>query len=202
MSIGWSGARRRFPPLTDRATARAALLALAGLLACAMAGCRHGEDGEEDSPRARDAYYRAREAYPFQHVPAGARLSAFRHRLATWPQLASPVQALAPGVNTTTTWTALGPTLLNSGLGASTGRINSIALDPTDPLTLYIGAATGGVWKTSNGGASWTSLTDGQCSNAMGALRVDPKNPLIVYAATGEENFSGDSFFGCGVLRS
>ncbi|HEX3867581.1 MAG TPA: hypothetical protein VHV78_12550, partial [Gemmatimonadaceae bacterium] len=75
-------------------------------------------------------------------------------------------------------------------------------MHPTDPQTIYIGAAQGGVWKTANGGASWTSLTDGQCSLAMGAVAIDPVNPQIVYAGTGEQNFSADSYYGCGVLRS
>src|SRR5204862_5471156 len=79
---------------------------------------------------------------------------------------------------------------------------NSIAVHPTDPLTIYIGAAQGGVWKTTNGGTTWTALTDGQCSLAMGSVAIDPVNPQIVYAGTGEQNFSGDSYYGCGVLRS
>lgn len=99
-------------------------------------------------------------------------------------------------------WAALGPAPINvSGSLPYTGRINSIALHPTDPQTLYIGTATGGVWKTTNGGTSWVPLTDDQCL-AMGSVAVDPKNPQIVYAGTGEENFSGDSYTGCGVLVS
>ena len=65
-----------------------------------------------------------------------------------------------------------------------------------------MGPATGGVWKTTNGGTSWTPLTDTQCSLAMGSIAIDPSNHLIVYAGTGEENFSADSYYGCGILKS
>ena len=67
---------------------------------------------------------------------------------------------------------------------------------------MYIGAADGGVWKTSDCGTTWTPLTYGQCSTAMGALAIDLVNTNIVYAGTGEQNFSLDSYYGCGVLRS
>ena len=82
------------------------------------------------------------------------------------------------------------------------GRITSIAIDPKNSQTLYIGGATGGVWKTTNGGTTWTPLTDNECGLAIGSVAVDPVNPQIVYAGTGEENFSSDSYQGCGVLRS
>ena len=58
------------------------------------------------------------------------------------------------------------------------------------------------MWKTTNGGTTWTPLTDTQCSTAMGSIAIDPSNHLVVYAGTGEENFSLDSYYGCGVLKS
>ena len=66
------------------------------------------------------------------------------------------------------------------------GRINSIALDPTNLLTLYVGTATGGVWKINNGGTSWspagrTPSVGSRCGSA-----VDPVNPQIVLVGTGE----------------
>src|SRR5690606_2744043 len=84
----------------------------------------------------------------------------------------------------------------------STGRLTAIAVHPSDPNVIYIGGAQGGVWKTTNGGANWTPLTDHECSLAMGWIVLDPVDPDIVYAATGEQHFSSDSYYGCGVLRS
>jgi len=67
---------------------------------------------------------------------------------------------------------------------------------------VYLGAAQGGVWKTTDGGLTWTPLTDSQQTLAIGSLALDQSNPDIVYAGTGEENFSGDSYYGAGVLKS
>jgi photosystem II stability/assembly factor-like uncharacterized protein len=77
-----------------------------------------------------------------------------------------------------------------------------VAIDPSDPSVIYLGAALGGVWKTTDEGQTWTPLTDDQPSLAMGAIAIDPLNPQTIYAGTGEENFSGDSYYGAGILRS
>ncbi len=99
-------------------------------------------------------------------------------------------------------WEPLGPAPLLSGGARVSGRTNAIAIHPQDPNVIYIGAALGGVWKTIDQGASWVPLTDDQPSLAMGAIAIDPVNPETVYAGTGEMNFSGDSYYGAGILRS
>ena len=58
------------------------------------------------------------------------------------------------------------------------------------------------MWKTTNGGTTWTPLTDRQASTAIGSIALDPSNPSTIYAGTGEENFSGDSYYGAGILKS
>jgi uncharacterized protein (TIGR03437 family) len=86
------------------------------------------------------------------------------------------------------------------------GRVSTIALDPgyngTSNRTIYLGAAQGGVWRSRDNGATWMPLTDAQPSLAMGALAIDPTNPNIIYAGTGEAHFSGDSYYGAGLLKS
>ena len=79
------------------------------------------------------------------------------------------------------------------------GRVPALAFHPTDRNILYVGTASGGVWKSTNEGASWVPLTDNQCSLVIGAIAVDPVNPQIVYAGTGEPS---ESTQGCGMLRS
>jgi hypothetical protein len=100
-----------------------------------------------------------------------------------------------------TPWQQLGPERIPSNI-TSTGRLTAIAVHPNDPNTIYVGGAQGGVWKTIDGGTTWMPRTDKECSLAMGSIAIDPVNPEIVYAGTGEQHFSGDSYYGCGVLRS
>jgi len=93
----------------------------------------------------------------------------------------------------------------NWGFGTTAGRITSIAIDPTtsgSSTVVYIGAAGGGVWKSSNNGATWTPLTDSQASLVIGSLAIDPNNHNIIYAGTGEMDFGNDAYYGEGILKS
>jgi hypothetical protein len=103
-------------------------------------------------------------------------------------------------------WAELGPGPITNGQTPGndpvSGRIAAVAADPSNPNTLFIAAAGGGVWKTTDGGANWSARTDGQATLAMGAIAVAPTNSNIIYAGTGEANFSGDSNYGRGVLVS
>ena len=129
----------------------------------------------------------------------GSRLQAARSAV-----LRRPARAAPPGRRTAVqsgTWKPLGPQVIPWFLN-STGRVSAVTLHPTDPDVIFAGGAQGGVWRTDNQGMSWRPLTDDQCSLAMGAVALDPVDPNIVYAGTGEAHFSGDSYYGCGVLRS
>ena len=133
------------------------------------------------------------------------------HRVTPWtprPPLQAQQVPLGPAPSlSTAAWTSIGPSPLaitspaNANFNVS-GRIVAIAANPTDANTIYIAAAGGGVWKTTNGGASWTPLTDAQTTLAMGAIAVAPSNPLVIYAGTGEANNAADSNFGRGILLS
>ncbi len=111
----------------------------------------------------------------------------------------------APGASN---WVQLGPTAIPKGQTYSsarvlvTGRVTAIVVDPTDPATIYLGAAQGGVWKTTDGGKSWAAKSDHEVSLAIGAVAMDPANRLVLYVGTGEGNFSGDSYYGNGVLKT
>jgi photosystem II stability/assembly factor-like uncharacterized protein len=111
-------------------------------------------------------------------------------------------------------WISIGPTPLTySQLGHAdlvcplascfhTGRVTSIAVDPTDAQHWIIGAAGGGVWETRDGGGTWTPRTDDQATLAIGAVAFAPSNPRIIYAGTGEANFFSFTYAGLGVLKS
>jgi photosystem II stability/assembly factor-like uncharacterized protein len=84
-----------------------------------------------------------------------------------------------------------------SGTANASGRVVSIAPHPTDPNTCYIGSASGGVWKTVDGGTNWTPLTDQLSNLNHGAVAIDPSNPNTIYAGTGEYTTQslGDGLF-------
>ena len=103
-------------------------------------------------------------------------------------------------------WTQLGPAPIPNGQtnppqSAVSGRTISIAVDPGNENLVYVGTAQGGVYRSSDGGASWTPIFDNAFSLAVGALALAPSDPSILYVGTGEPNGSADSFFGVGLYR-
>jgi len=103
-------------------------------------------------------------------------------------------------------WTELGPSPIPNGQTspsevAVSGRVTAIAVHPTNPNIVYVGAAQGGVFRSLDGGATWTPLLDNALSLAVGAIAIAPSQPSTIYVGTGEGNFALDSFFGVGVYR-
>jgi hypothetical protein len=166
-----------------------------------------GTQTRGDDPRGAERYFYEMRAGQNGRIPPGARQAAMAQMRARWPQAFAQRDALmvsTPNLSSTTTWTPLGPQPITGGPCSlvCSGRLNSIAIDPTNSSVIYVGGAQGGVWKTVNGGTSWVPLTDSQCSLAMGSIAINPANTNIIYAGTGELNNSGDSYYGCGVLKS
>src|SRR4051794_21910364 len=82
-------------------------------------------------------------------------------------------------------------------------RVASVAGVPGDPTTYYAGAASGGIWKTTDGGIRWNPIADSMPVQAIGALAVAPSDPNVVWAGTGEAWAIRDSdVIGDGVYRS
>lgn len=103
-------------------------------------------------------------------------------------------------------WRPLGPAPIPNGstsgrIDPASGRVSAIAVHPTNPNIAYVGAAQGGVYRTLDGGATWTPLLDNALSLAIGSIAISPSDPTIVYVGTGEAAFSADSFFGVGIYR-
>jgi photosystem II stability/assembly factor-like uncharacterized protein len=88
------------------------------------------------------------------------------------------------------------------GPGVTGGRIQDLQIDPQNPAVLYVAAATGGIWKSSNNGVTWKPIFDGQPDDAFGALAIFKGNPKIIWAGTGEQNNRQSSSWGGGVYRS
>jgi hypothetical protein len=106
----------------------------------------------------------------------------------------------------TTNWTPIGPAPIPNGQtftvsNSVSGRVTAVAINPSNPNVVYVGTALGGVFRTLNGGGSWTPITDGALSLAVGAIAIDPSNPSRVYVGTGEANYGQRNYFGVGVYR-
>jgi photosystem II stability/assembly factor-like uncharacterized protein len=90
---------------------------------------------------------------------------------------------------------ALGPAL-------TSGRIGDIAVVPGHPSAWYVAVASGGVFKTTNAGTTWTAVFDDQGSYSIGCVTIDPTNPNVVWVGTGENNSQRSVAYGDGVYKS
>lgn len=180
---------------------------------------------ETDKPRQRQMYIEDLRGATTSQVPPGARLRALEQMDemikeegerywkmrtqsstagASTSTAAAPEGSISDGSTSTGQWLFIGPRPTLGGI-MSSGRTSAMVLDSRDGTgnTVYVGGAQGGVWKTTDGGATWTPLTDFQPSLAIGSLAIDATtNPSTIYAGTGEQGFSFDSYYGAGVLKS
>lgn len=92
-------------------------------------------------------------------------------------------------------WTTQGP-------GNAGARINAIAVHPGNDDIIYAGFSGGGIFKTTDGGTTWNPIFDDQPYLAIGDITLDPVNPDIVYAGTGDPKVTGYPFIGDGVYKS
>lgn len=110
-------------------------------------------------------------------------------------QRATPINATTDPLLRTFQWRSIGP----SDMG---GRVDDIAVVERDPRTYYVGYATGGVWKTVNGGTTFESIFDTYRSAHVGAVAVAQSDPNVVWVGTGESNNRNSSSYGDGVYKS
>jgi photosystem II stability/assembly factor-like uncharacterized protein len=163
-----------------------------------------GEEEEEGDERenidARERWFMMQRAYPFDAPPAEGRFRAFLSR----PKDAG--RGKDGGGSTyavAQTWRSIGPSpttpAFPSNWGVTSGRINSIAIHPTNPQIILIGASTGGIWRSTDGGTNFVPVSDAQVDLAVGSIAFAKSNPSIVYAGMGD---LGNGYFGTGVLKS
>lgn len=100
----------------------------------------------------------------------------------------------AAGINQRS-WTSLGP-------GNVGGRVRSVVVHPTNPQTMWAGSVGGGIWKTTDGGASWRPLNDFMANLAVSTMAIDPTNPDVLYAGTGEDFLNLDQLSGAGIFKT
>ena len=150
-----------------------------------------GEDDDREPPpqHVSHEFLLQRAAGHLEHTPLGVTLS----------------RAMSSGPGGLD-WTFLGPRPMTgdywSGGGNVAGRVSCVAPDPLNANIVYVAGAQGGVWKTTDAGVTWTPLTDGLSSLASGWVTIDPANTNTLWYGTGEQHYSGDSYYGDGLFKS
>ncbi len=93
-------------------------------------------------------------------------------------------------------------TFRSIGPAVTSGRISDLAVNPQNHSEYYVASASGGVWKTTNRGVSFSPIFDGQGSYSIGCVSLDPSNPSTVWVGTGENNNQRSVAYGDGVYKS
>jgi len=144
------------------------------------------------------AYARAKAHVDRLRASAAARSVEF----APAPQISgamfsasAPSAALGPAPIAPQKWRWIGP-------GNIGGRIRALAISRTSPSTMFAGSVGGGIWKTTNAGASWTPVDDFMASLSVSSIVFDPVNAGVLYAGTGEGYGNSDALRGAGIFRS
>jgi photosystem II stability/assembly factor-like uncharacterized protein len=111
------------------------------------------------------------------------------------PALPPPINQSDDSVLKPFVWRSIGPASMG-------GRIDDIAVVESHPSIIYLGFATGGLWKSTNNGTTWTSIFDRYPVSSVGDIAIAPSNPNVIYVGTGEPNNRQSSSFGGGVYKS
>ena len=82
------------------------------------------------------------------------------------------------------------------------GRVTSIDVVEANPDVMYVGTASGGIWKSTSGGILWEPIFDGEVTASIGAIAIEQSNPSVVWAGTGEGNPRNSLNGGYGVFKS
>ncbi len=114
--------------------------------------------------------------------------------------LLAPLPAIAQTPVSTQDMTSLRARSI--GPAVTGGRVHDIEAIPSDPSTLYVAAASGGLWKSTNRAHTWVNVFDTMAVSTFGDVALAPSNPEIVYAGTGEQNNRQSTSYGNGVYRS
>lgn len=155
-----------------------------------------------------DGYFQYRKSFYVDEsgtVPEGAMALAFEQarKMPLDPRLLpaarDPQRTFARGASPeaigSQSWTWRGP-------GNIGGRIRAMLIDPADRTKLWIGAAGGGIWRSTDAGASWSPVNDFMPNLAVCALLYDPTNAQTMYAGTGEISPNLDAIRGIGIFKS
>lgn len=148
----------------------------------------------EDDSEGRNDWFTFQRAYPFDSVPPDARNKAWK--------AASKIKLASFTAQATDDWRPIGPSPSNPTFpnwGATSGRVNAVAVSPSSSRIVLAGSSTGGIWRSSDSGASFAPVSDNQTDLAIGSIAFSKSNPSIVYAGMGDTKLG---YLGSGVLKS
>jgi len=150
----------------------------------------------EEDPKGRSDWFFSQRAYPYDEVPADSRRIAWE--AVRRQQIISDELRIAAN-----TWQPIGPNPTHSAYisnwGQTSGRINSVAVSPSNSRIVLIGASTGGIWRSTNGGTSFVPVSDDHVDLAVGSIAFSKSNPSTIYAGMGDTKAG---YLGSGVLKS
>jgi hypothetical protein len=180
------------------------------------------QEGADFLQRRQDWFFKPR-AFPIGFIPQGARERALEQKRQMYQRegrfslLAAPggLGFVAPPAGPTSNWFSIGPQATSTPVFApfTSGRVTALAANPLNASNVYLGGADGGLWVTTDGGATWFALAQtenppnsGIPTIAVGSLAIDPSTCsasvcTTVYVGTGEDNFGAENIYGEGVLK-
>jgi photosystem II stability/assembly factor-like uncharacterized protein len=151
---------------------------------------------QEEDPDGRGNWFMFQRTYGSNSIPADARQRAWKSQ--TDLQISGRLRTEA-----TAAWRSIGPTptvsVWSDFWGPTSGRINSIAVSPANSHIVLLGTSTGGIWRSTDGGASFTPVSDDQADLEVGYLAFSKSAPSIAYAGMGDTKLG---YLGSGVLKS
>ena len=153
------------------------------------------DDGEGDRIQRRLQWF-----FYTRHAGADRKLSDLRQAAIAFTRGA----LRDAGPSNDTAWVSRGPTSSTFGgwkFGNVSGRIIALAKDWTNNI-LYAGGASGGLWKSTDDGITWTPLFDDTGTTTVGVITLDPSHPGVIWVGTGENSMWCEDYFGIGLLRS
>lgn len=143
--------------------------------------------------------YKRWEYYMQPRVDADGFLPPASH---IWSEYEELTKSKTPGnPNKNGNWTFKGPVNINpNGNGAGIGRVNVFAIHPTNSEIMYVGTPGGGLWKSTNGGDSWSPMTDHLPAIGVSGIILRADDPNTIYMGTGDGD--GEDTFSFGILKS
>jgi photosystem II stability/assembly factor-like uncharacterized protein len=146
----------------------------------------HGQKIKKEPKALPNEWAGYQRAYPYHEIKQESYISALQEAQELHSQTRD---------NREYTWEQSGP--INVG-----GRITDIEIHSNSPSTWYIGAATGGIFKTIDEGQNWENIFQDAPVITIGDIAIDPNDESVIYAGTGEANSSSFSFVGNGIYKS